>query len=240
MRKIQLRVWDNEEKIMIYSGEDYPFFELGGMYLEEILEEYNSGTGRFEVMQSTGLRDRDGEMIWEGDVVKFCHWTDCDTNLKREWEIGRIVWDDFAYRFALHSGRVVTPLYGSKNYKIIGNIYEDPELWEQGVDGDISVSKTEEVGSSPSAPAKVKIVKDYGGYDPKGGINDKYFGAKVVGASSQKCRHINLLPLRMSEYTFFSSQSHGGTATCLQVDTYICRDCGEEISLKEVRNGLES
>ena len=85
----------------------------------------------------------------------------------------------------------------------------------------------------------VRIVKDYGDYYPNGVASDKYFGEKVVGGSSQKCEHNNLLPLRMSEYTFFSSQTHGGTAKCLQVDTYICRDCGGEISLKDIKYGIK-
>lgn len=256
MRKIQLRVWDNEEKIMIYSGPDYPFFEIGGMYLEDILEEYNSGSGRFVVMQSTGLKDRDGEEMWEGDIVKFCLWSDCDTNSKREWDVAEIVWDDFG--FGLRPGTAINTLYKdksrtvmSKYYKVIGNAYENPGLGGQSVDGDISVSKTEEEGSSPSAPAKVKIVKDYGGYDSKGGVNDRYFGSKVEGgvyisdipsipAPVCECVHRNLLPLRMSEYIFFSSQTHSGTAKCLQVDTYICRDCGEEISLKDIKNESKS
>lgn len=73
-----------------------------------------------KIMQFTGLRDRDGQKIYEGDIVqrgvitfsrgKFQGtYYDGNGNLSDDWE------DD---------------LYQERNIKVLGNIYANPELLE--------------------------------------------------------------------------------------------------------------
>ena len=80
-----------------------------------------------ELMQSTGLIDKNGEEIFEGDVL-----------LTYDGELAKVYWDDvlagwfvdFIYETAELSE--VADLQSSRSIcKIIGNIYENPELLEE-------------------------------------------------------------------------------------------------------------
>lgn len=80
-----------------------------------------------EFMQSTGLIDKNGEEIFEGDVL-----------LTYDGELAKVYWDDvlagwfvdFIYETAELSE--VADLQSSRSIcKIIGNIYENPELLEE-------------------------------------------------------------------------------------------------------------
>lgn len=118
------RAWDKHEKDMIdVSGWaiDSNGLKINGYYNDlgynfEDLEE-----SRFVLMQCTGLRDKNGKLIYEGDIL------DVDiyggTNLV-------VVWDEFKY--VLWSTPTSGNPWGNFAYskEIIGNIYENPELLE--------------------------------------------------------------------------------------------------------------
>ena len=116
MREIKFRAWDKKRKIMI--GIDYP-----DNWGEENDEEwadyyYTMLTGiteasedeRLELMQFTGLHDKNGKEIYEGDVV--------------ETALGNhvVVWENYGF---LYPGIVF-----HYNHAVIGNIHENPELLE--------------------------------------------------------------------------------------------------------------
>lgn len=66
------------------------------------------------VMQYTGLKDRDGKEVYEGDIVGVCF---------KEKEIGEGV----AYQFTVDIPDVYAR--GAKeDWEIIGNIYENPDI----------------------------------------------------------------------------------------------------------------
>lgn len=89
-----------------------------------------------EIMQYTGLKDKNGELIFEGDIVKIF-------NTKDDFEqIRSVVFKDCAFQFNLpNSMQIDKPLYcWAINYlnhykhieiEVIGNIYENPELLEE-------------------------------------------------------------------------------------------------------------
>lgn len=82
-----------------------------------------------EVMQCTGLKDKNGKLIYEADIVKFNFDTD---------EIKAVVsWDDkeligfYLNTTDYFKDKYVTDYDFYKNdYEVIGNIYENKELLE--------------------------------------------------------------------------------------------------------------
>lgn len=120
MRTIKFRTWDTRFNDMHYHA-DVRTWHLNMPDLEECT-----------LMQFTGILDKKGEEIYEGDVLeliinKFAH--------KRVVE-----WDEHKMRFRLtkkHNGKSYnnneeSPFYVHnytvKDHVVIGNIYEHPEL----------------------------------------------------------------------------------------------------------------
>ncbi|PQF17905.1 YopX family protein [Enterococcus faecium] len=80
-----------------------------------------------ELMQSTGLKDKNGVEIFEGDLVEH------DDNLNGDWETFEaceVVYDkDYAqFCFKWDAGNFLTDY---RNLNVIGNIYENPELLKE-------------------------------------------------------------------------------------------------------------
>ena len=119
-RDFAFRVWDVENEVMVY---DVGIEMMGVAYIcppeayePEQMDYYPDGV----VMQYTGLRDKHGERIFEGDILRFL--------LPKERVI-EVSWYDVeaAYIFGMLSGR-----YSDK--EVIGNIYEKPELLKEAND----------------------------------------------------------------------------------------------------------
>lgn len=82
------------------------------------------------VGQSTGLKDKNGKLIYEGDIVRY----------KDEVYglcIGRIEWDNAHYELQYYTGEQygwfshILCFKHIKNIEVIGNIYEDSHLIER-------------------------------------------------------------------------------------------------------------
>ena len=81
---------------------------------------------KYVLMQSTGLKDKNGVEIFEGDLVEH------DDNLNGDWETFEaceVVYDkDYAqFCFKWDAGNFLTDY---RNLNVIGNIYENSELLE--------------------------------------------------------------------------------------------------------------
>jgi len=115
MREIKFRAWGTSGKSMIpaksicriHFSEGIPYCIL--MWNGNILIH-----GEVNLMQYTGLRDKDNKEIYEGDIVK-CR--DLDLVVK---------WDEKLCGFTL-SGIFFQNYFPSEMEKI-GNIYENPDL----------------------------------------------------------------------------------------------------------------
>ncbi|QIC46253.1 hypothetical protein GAG94_03385 [Lysinibacillus sphaericus] len=97
------------------------------------------GLERFEVMQYTGLKDVNGNEIFEGDIIRFTNGID-----EVYEKVGTVVFDleECGYKaqytndgvthcIYLINPKVFADKYTEITYEIIGNIYENPELLEQ-------------------------------------------------------------------------------------------------------------
>lgn len=130
----KFRAWDKEENLWIKVA-SLVFDEEGEMwYLGPVMDDFNpvyyeNELGKtWEIMQSTGLKDKNGVEIFEADVLKNT----------RNGKIRRVHWNPSCASFHLSKHGIEeskVEYWGLSNpqwsYEIIGNIYENPELLEQ-------------------------------------------------------------------------------------------------------------
>lgn len=116
MREIKFRAWDKKGKQMI----NQPDLCMDGDVFYALDEE---GTEfRFdEIMQFTGLKDKNGKEIYEGDITK-------DGCIG----VGEVSFDEYQGRYRtwnkLSGGEMGLTFEYARQLEIIGNIYENPEL----------------------------------------------------------------------------------------------------------------
>lgn len=109
MRIIKFRAWDEGQKYMAYQGA--PDIET--------LQSFMFHFGDKELMQYTGLNDKNGKEIYEGDIFRDDAWTVIRAVI--EFEQGTFGWWS-------DGGEEFIELRECKNIEVVGNIYENPEL----------------------------------------------------------------------------------------------------------------
>lgn len=118
MREIKFRAWYDQKELM-YSDE------------YSVLEHFFAWSYHWKpehLMQYTGLKDKNGKEIYEGDIVK------CNPSYKENHEIGTIAWEKRRGGFVVKVGRPTSQgfdalkMAGATHKEIVGNIYENPEL----------------------------------------------------------------------------------------------------------------
>lgn len=100
------------------------------------------------LMQSTGLKDKNGVEIFEGDVIQYdnCSWDGIKTNYFKPKEIVKFkerkyeeCYGHGSYGDALFIGFIFDGYWGLPNEgEVIGNIHQHPNLLEQGAENDNS------------------------------------------------------------------------------------------------------
>jgi uncharacterized phage protein (TIGR01671 family) len=84
---------------------------------------------RFVLSQFTGLKDKNGKEIYEGDVVKGPTWKEPHVLRTQTDAVGEVKYIDnhgFTWCGKLPNGYRTYPLL--KECEVIGNIYENPKL----------------------------------------------------------------------------------------------------------------
>lgn len=83
------------------------------------------------ICQCTGLKDKNGKLIWENDIVAYWDSYSTESGLAEADCIGKVVWDDETISFQ------VTNRLSAESYEVlgdecsvIGNVFDNPELLE--------------------------------------------------------------------------------------------------------------
>jgi len=128
MREIKFRAWSYENSKMIEVGQ-LEFFTGGEIHINEELPSHFQGKKLYELMQYTGLKDKNGKEIYEGDIVKHQQLLGGSLSPSKP-ENCEIKYKDCAFgAYIINPKWVDEQVYmHSEKLEIIGNIYENPEL----------------------------------------------------------------------------------------------------------------
>lgn len=128
-RLIEFRAWDKFEKKMISWDEC--------LNNEDLISEILLNAVRYEPMQCTGLEDKNGRLIYEGDIVRVFY-DHFDGNFTEREVVGPVVWECGTWIvkeeeigwFLNHAPEYDETHWESDAVEVIGNIHENPELLE--------------------------------------------------------------------------------------------------------------
>lgn len=120
------RAWDKIDKEM-YLVDEINFnrgeFESIGYGIT-----FLRGADKVELMQSTGLKDKNGQEIFEGDLVRQVR---TQPTTENEIVVGIVTMIEGAWLIMNDSEQLASYLWSETDTnEIIGNIYENPELLE--------------------------------------------------------------------------------------------------------------
>lgn len=121
MREIKFRTWDVGKKQMIGP------YEIGSLFAQECGFNYDDKKCGTYLMQFTGLLDKNGKDIFEGDIIL------------KDGIYFEIIWNRLNASFYCKPKRLLDRklrpgLEGFDEvelYEVVGNIYENPELMEK-------------------------------------------------------------------------------------------------------------
>ena len=119
----KFRAWDSWRKRM--SVVDRIYIDTEGVRLYDDFGEYWRDFRDVKLMQSTGLRDKNGKEVFVGDIIKCTRGCPHEVYLEKEYGGTYIGGMPAIYLKGLLSGYAWT-----EDEEIIGNIYENPELLE--------------------------------------------------------------------------------------------------------------
>lgn len=139
MREIKVRAWDKENKAMLYPDEEQ-FIWYGSKIWLQVCWPYNKSRNKdvrienLELLQFTGLKDKNGKEIFEGDIVQYTASDMSSTNIGTKSK-HKIFFDNGAFliEFPTNKGEMCgldLRVYNQSS-EIISNIYENPELLER-------------------------------------------------------------------------------------------------------------
>lgn len=142
MKNLKFRVWNKAKKRFI-TDENYYISFTGKIHKAD----YSCGNGDnsadsvfdpvgnqddFVIQQLTCLTDKNGKVIFEGDIVKVELQAMGAVSVSKNEELycktGNVFYDEKSAGFRVQLGKNQYCMFGGENLEVIGNIMENPGL----------------------------------------------------------------------------------------------------------------
>lgn len=109
--------------------------DIDGMYVfpndaENLYIEYRVDPDT--IGQYTGLTDKNGKRIFEGDILKVYYYGKSKIFGVVKFDESRFFIDDDFMRVDIKAKAPMTEMFSRYDFEVVGNIHDNPELWKGG------------------------------------------------------------------------------------------------------------
>ena len=140
MKELKFRAWDKvDKKVRKVMSLDFYNTRQWEVTLVSDGDVYLRYFEQIELMQSTGLKDKNGVEIFEGDILCILQMGVISNGFEAHYENKRVLFDEGSFcienyakseNFDMENHYEIRLYHKPDELEVIGNIYENPELLE--------------------------------------------------------------------------------------------------------------